>query len=291
MPDNNHLDQKDGRIYLRLELEALKKAIQSVTDTGRRSHTRDALIFRSYRHQLFLGADTLENLLELNEGLAEYTGLVISNRTTKNASEHLVKSIQDFFHKPTFIRSFAYQTIPAYGYLLANENPLWNKEITIRTNLTRYFIKAFGVTIPLDLEKEILSISTKYDGLEITAEEQHREENHKKLIEGYKQKFIELPHFEIPFEEMNISYDPGNIMALENKGNIYPNLRIADKWGILTVTNGALVSAHWDKVSVTIPVNTDDTKKISGDGWTLLLNPGYKVSKDNSTGNYILSKE
>ena len=63
MPDNNHLDQKDGRIYLRLELEALKKAIQSVTDTGRKSHTMDALYFRSYRYQLYPGADSLENSL------------------------------------------------------------------------------------------------------------------------------------------------------------------------------------------------------------------------------------
>ncbi len=30
-PENNHLDQKNGRIYLRLELEALKKAVQCFT--------------------------------------------------------------------------------------------------------------------------------------------------------------------------------------------------------------------------------------------------------------------
>ena len=289
MPDNNHLDQKNGRIYLRLELEALKKALQSASATERRAHTRDALIFRKYRYQLFPGADSLENSLELNEGLAEYSGLVLSSRTTKNASDHLVNSINDFFKNPTYVRSFAYQTIPAYGFLLSKNKPLWNRDISTATNLSSYFIGAFNFSIPTDVEKNVQIISNFYDGDQIAAEENTREDNHNKQVADYKQKFLELPHLEIPFEQMNISYDPGNIVALEDKGSVYPNLRISDKWGILTVTNGALVSAGWEKVSVSLPVNIDSTK-INGDGWTLLLNPGYKVLNKND-GNYLLSKE
>ena len=77
---NNHLDQRDGRIYLRLELEALKKALQATNDNELKTHLTNAFTFRKYRYSLYPGADTTENLLELNEGLAEYTGLIISGR-------------------------------------------------------------------------------------------------------------------------------------------------------------------------------------------------------------------
>ena len=47
-PDNPHLDKKQGRIFMRLELEALKKAL--FTDgKKRKDHIADALLFRQYR--------------------------------------------------------------------------------------------------------------------------------------------------------------------------------------------------------------------------------------------------
>ncbi|HEV8083661.1 MAG TPA: hypothetical protein VGP55_10685, partial [Chitinophagaceae bacterium] len=72
--ENNHLDQKNGRIYLRLELEAIKKAIYSTTITEMKKHLTNSLMFRKYRYSIYPNAETTENLLELNEGIAEYTG-------------------------------------------------------------------------------------------------------------------------------------------------------------------------------------------------------------------------
>jgi hypothetical protein len=115
---NNHLDQREGRIYLRLELEALKKAILSTSKQEQQQHLTDALTFRKYRHTLFASAAAEENQLELNEGIAEFTGLIFSNRNEKQASTHLVKSIETFLTNKTFVRSFAYHTIPIYGYIL-----------------------------------------------------------------------------------------------------------------------------------------------------------------------------
>lgn len=288
--DNNHLDKKNGRIYLRLELEALKKAIQTSDKKEMLKYLTNAFIFRKYRYSLYRGADTTENLLELNEGIAEYTGVMLSNRIKQGITDHFIKSIDQFLQNPTFVRSFAYQTIPIYGYLLNASKRYWNKDVTIETNLTDYFIKAFGLSVPPDLKKIIEVISDKYNGQIIIAEETAREEKIKKLIVEYKSKFIEQPHFDIHFEQMNISFDPRNIMPLEDRGTVYPNLRISDKWGILSVENGALVSSMWDKVTVTNPIKTDN-KNISGDGWTLQLNEGYTVSKDESNGNYKLLKK
>ncbi|MFP8894102.1 hypothetical protein [Chryseobacterium sp. EZn1] len=88
---------------------------------------------------------------------------------------------------------------------------------------------------------------------------------------------------------MNVSFDPRNIMPVEDLGTVYPNIRITDLWGILTIENGALMSPNWDKISISNPVKTEN-RKVSGDGWTLELKHGYTITKDEGSGNYKLSK-
>ena len=75
----------------------------------------------------------------------------------------------------------------------------------------------------------------------------------------------------------------------KDKGIVYPNIRVTDNWGILTVENGALMSSKWDKISVTIPLKHENNH-ISGDGWTLELKDGNSLTKVETTGNYKLAK-
>jgi hypothetical protein len=289
-PENNHLDQKNGRIYLRLELEALKKAVQTTNPPERKTHLTNALAFRKYRYQLYPKSDSTENLLELNEGITEYTGSVISGRNKKQSIEHFVQSINTFLENPTFVRSFAYQTTPVYGYLLSNQKENWNREITIETNLTDYFIKAFNISLSNDLKNITGLLLNQYDGKNIISEEKIREEKIKIFVAECKSKFVTLPHFELEFEQMNMSFDYRKIVPVEDIGIVYPNIRITDNWGILTVNNGALMSSNWGKISTTIPLKIED-KNISGDGWTLLLNDGYAIIKDENSGNYKVKKK
>jgi hypothetical protein len=287
--ENNHLEEKDGRIYLRLELEALIKAIQTSSEIELQQHLTNALTFRKFRNLLYPGSDITENMLELNEGIAEFTGLIISGRDNKQATTYFVNGISAFFSDPTFVRSFAYYTIPAYGYLLYDKNKNWNKNITTTTDLTDYFIKAFNINIPTDLKKTVEIISDNYNGKTVVREETEREEKNRRIIAEYKHKFIEQPHFELRFEQMSISFDPNNIMPLEDKGTVYPNTRIIDLWGILTVENGALISPNWDKVTITSPIKIEN-KKATGDGWTLELSDDYSIIKEETNENYRLTQ-
>ncbi|MDP2886319.1 MAG: hypothetical protein Q8P51_14990 [Ignavibacteria bacterium] len=287
---NSHLDQQEGRILLRLELEALKAAVLAESSTARRSHLRNAFTMREYRRSLFAGADTTENLLELNEGLAEFTGLMMSGMKREEIQDHFRQSISAFLNNPTFVRSFPYQTIPMYGYLLSNEKSTWNREITAQSNLTDYLAKAFNLNLPGDLKTAVAAIAGQYGGETVTAEETAREENRKKLIAEYKYKFIDQPHLVIVFEKMNISFDPRNIIPLGDQGMVYPTIRVTDNWGILTVERGALLGANWDKITVSTPLDINDSK-VTGDGWTLELKNGYAVEKVASTSNYTVRKK
>lgn len=288
-PDNPHLDKKEGRIYLRLELEALKKAVTTSSSNETKKYITDAMIFRKYRHQLYPGADSTENLLELNEGIAEFTGAMLSGRNEKEMQEHFSKAIDRFILNPTYVRSFAYQTVPAYGYLLNVIERNWQKRITPQTGLSRFFESAFKLRLSAISETEVKTIGTSYGLSRITEEENIRGEKAKKQIRDYLQKLVEQPHLELPLQNMNMSFDPRNIVPLEDKGTVYPKIRITDNWGILDVTGGALINPNWKKISLSFPL-TIEPQKVTGDGWSLELKEGYILDKDGA-GNMILKKK
>lgn len=284
--DNNHLDKRDGRVYTRLELEALKKALASENRSEFMDHLANAFYFRKTRNSLFPGSERDENILELNEGLAAYTGIIMSGRNEREIKNYFEKKISEFQTYPTFVRSFAYLTTPLYGFLLQPQSKNWNKFISDSTNLTGFFIKAFGISVPQNLCHECLS---NYGAEKIISEETEREKENEQRIASYRKIFIDQSHLVIGLQKTNISFDPRNIVPLEGYGTVYPSMRITDNWGILTVTGGALLSTNWDKVILSEPTSIVN-EKISGNGWTLELNNGFSVEKNTSDGNYILKK-
>jgi hypothetical protein len=287
-PMNNHLDQKECRIYLRLELEALKKAVQAENKLEEAEHIKQALLFRQYRQSLYTGSDSTENLLELNEGLAEYTGCMASGRNEQEMILHFVSSIDTFFHTPSYVRSFAYQTIPVYGYLLSKTVSNWSMQISKTENLFAFFLRAFGLA-NMNADKEFIAVNAlTYRGKEIEAEETARKKKNDMQIRQYEIRFVENPHLTIQFEEMQISFDPGNIQPLNEIGTVYPSLRISDRWGILLVSDGALVSSNWSSVTIDTPFKQEGNQ-IKGNNWTLNLSAGYQLFY-LPNGNYEIRK-
>jgi hypothetical protein len=287
---NNHLDKIDGRIYLRLELEALKAALTAKSKDDMRYNVMNALVFRKYRYNLYPNAERSENQMEMNEGLAEFTGVMMSERKPREMQEHFIKNLDKFILSSSFVRYFAYQTIPIYGYLLHFIDKGWNKKINTSTNLTEFFIVDFNISIPDSLGKAIGQIAPLYGGQKIIDEEILREKKLEQLIAEYKAEFITHPHLDIPLQKMGISFDPRNITPLEDKGSVYTTIRVTDVWGILTVAKSALVSQNWNKITVTAPTQFNGST-IQGAGWTLELKKGYSVQKDETSGNFILKKQ
>lgn len=290
-PDNSHLDKKEGRIYLRLELEAIKKAISAENSSETLIHLSNAFAFRTFRHSIYPGADSTENLLELNEGICEFTGLIMSGRNNAEIIDHITRRIDNFIASPSYIRSFAYEMIPIYGYLLSLTDNDWNKKITANTNLSNFFIKAFSIT-EIPQQTQILNSSADhYNYTLILKEETERDENRKQVVADYKKRFIDSVHLELPLIKMNMSFDYTKMIALEGYGMVYPTIRITDEWGILDVENGAMISYDWKKIHVSYP-DTLAHSPITGNGWTLQLKENFQVDKEESTGNlYIKRKE
>lgn len=288
--NNDHLARKDGRIYLRLELEALKKALNSENRNDMMRCLTDALTFREYRYRLFPGAAENENKLELNEGIAEFTGVMMSGRSDQQIRQHFKNRIDVFQSSDSYVRSFPYETIPVYGYLLSLIQKNWNKKIDNMTDLTDFFIDHFTISIPGDIAHYVDSVGDVYNGSKISAEENNREKEIGKKATKYKDKFISRPHFTIGLENMNFSFDPSSVFPVEGYGTYYPSVRISDKWGILDVSKGILISSDFSKVFISPPVNVSgDT--ITGNGWLLRLKKGYSLEMDKDGRNYFLKPE
>lgn len=286
--ENNHLDEKDGRIYLRLELEALEQCLLSSNNEQQREHLTNAFIFRKYRNNIYPQSVASENLLELNEGIAEYTGQVISGRNEMQAVEYLSMCFKRFVSNPTYVRSFAYQTVPAYAFILRKKQKDWNRKIKTDTNLIDFFMNEFKITIPDDLEQAVSNIQHMYKGDEIISEETQREEEKLKIIDEYRQLFIERPRLIISLENMNISFNPMNIVPLGSDGNVYPTANIIDNWGNLAVSKGMLLSSDWRTIYLSAPSEITDIG-VTGDGWSLNLKEGYKVIRQEE--GYLLVKQ
>ncbi len=232
-----------------------------------------------------------ENWLELGEGIAEYTGEASSGRAAEDKTVYFTTAIDQFYDAPSFVRSFAYRTIPAYGYLLDRSRPGWNREITGETDLTAFFIEAFGLNIlPLATQKEIDRRAAAYNGEVIMTEEQQREEQRLERMAAYKETFVSSPHFEIALENMQISFNTSNLVPLDEYGTVYPTLYLKDNWGTLNVSEGALLSPQWNRITLSLPKNRDGNI-VTGEGWWMELTEGYSIITDPLTGNVSLTRQ
>ena len=87
-----------------------------------------------------------------------------------------------------------------------------------------------------------------------------------------------------------MSFDYLSMVPLDDKGTVYPTIRITDNWGILDVSEGALVAADWRNVILSEPDSITATK-VSGKGWKLDLKPGFVVEQEGNGLNFILRKK
>lgn len=108
---NAELDSREGRIWMRAELAALRTALRA-SGEQRKQSLADALLFRTYRMSLWPHAQTDEQSLELNEGLAESTGIDATQHSAGARTAAAIHDIDNVEKERSFVRSFAYATGP-----------------------------------------------------------------------------------------------------------------------------------------------------------------------------------
>lgn len=289
-PVNDHLDTESGRLYLRLELEALKAALRQPVPK-RRNHLRHALLFRKWRYQLFPGARNTEEALELNEGLAEFTGVYVSGLAKDTGYlPALADSMVDYF--PTLVRSFAYITGPLYGTLLTQQQPGWQLTFTAAENLPDKLALAANIRLAPVLHKSMVSRIKGYNKPAIVEQERQREAQRQVKTAHYLAALVEGPLLQIPFgKKMSVSFNPGRLFPLGEYGTVYPSITVTDEWGRLVVTGDARMK-DWSTLYITLPAGTVTTGKvIKTADWELTLADGWMVKPGERAGDSIVSRQ
>lgn len=285
---NNHLDSREGRYWLQLEWRALAAAL-AARDAERKKAVGDAALFRVRRHQLFEKAAEEERAMELHEGLAEYTGVKLSGHED-TAQFVLHGRLKDAPAAATFVRSFAYANGPAYGLLLDATGDDWKTALKDQRDFAELLFTRSGVKAPDGAAAAADERARDYGGVELAAAEERREEKRKEQTASYTARLIDGPILTIPLQKMNMQFNPGNLVALDGRGTVYPDIRIVDVWGVLTVTSGgALMSSDYSRITVPAPRNTEGTA-ISGDGWKLELNTGWTLAPAERKGSFVVQR-
>jgi hypothetical protein len=273
-PANTHLDSVEGRYWLQLEWRALAKALR-----GDRQAVRDALAFRAKRRSLFRPAINDERELEMHEGLAEYTGAAFAEPDIAKRAPHLIDKLRDAETTPTFVRSFAYASGPAWGTLIEMKRPRWTRAAKASDDLGDLAASAWHVAAALDAEVRAAS----YDGAKLLAAERERDARKQATLRDFRARFIDDAHLTIPLKHMSFEFDPNAAQPFEALGTVYPTLTVRDEWGSLVVhKGGAMIASDW--MSLIIPAEPHDD-------YTLRLNEGWSIVPGTRAGDATLMKQ
>jgi len=290
---SSHLDKKEGRILFRMEWKELVAALEFKGEE-RTAHIKNALLLNRYRKELYPEADTLESRLELNEGLAEYTGFRLSGEPEDSIISFWTHSIRFGERIPSFVSSFAYITGPMYCFLLDNSGKKWREKIGEVKSLTKLLAESYSIKFNDSVKDEALNyLMTKGDS-EILDFEEAREKKMEEQTALLKEKFFQKPVIILKLENMSVQYDPRNLIPIDSIGTVYPNIRISDNWGILEVNNEAFLASDWRSIIVALPekfASTVGAETINTKDWKLEIKKGWTLKSVPRKGCYTVVKE
>jgi hypothetical protein len=289
MTENTYLDELQGSILLKLEFIALNSALNCKTE-DKINHLTNALKIRTYRQSLF--PNNNENMFELHEGMAEYTGLKLCGIDKKLLPKVVAKQLEIAMDKEGLANSFAYLTGPAYGILFDELTGDWLNDVKKGKSLPKIGSLIINNEIPTDtilLKEDIAKIKSLYGADSLIKKETEKFKYQKQLISEYNQKFFEGDILIIKNNNLQMSFNPQEKLVPIENGVVYKTMRLTGEWGIAEVKNGIFRSNDWQLFILTAPTNIK-TGTINESDYDLLLNDDWEVVKIKE-GKYTLNKK
>jgi len=275
-----HLDSPDGRYWLRLEWHALARALRE-SGEPRALAVRDALAFRQARYARFPDKVETERALDINEGLASYTGIVLAAQSESDAIASALDELAGQESGESYVRTAAYASGPAYGLLLDAASPGWTRKVRASDDPAAMLMRALAIQPVADVE----AAAARYGGAEIRAAEARREQQRQARIAELRRRFVDGPVLLMPGGGGGFT-DSHGAVVIPDVGTIwFGDYRMKGEWGALEADKGVLVSTDGRTRRLPAPVRRDDTT-ISGDGWTLKVAPGWVVREGARQGDY-----
>ncbi len=279
---NQHLDETEGELLLKLELNILKTLLQD-NSKDLAEGLRDAMTVRKMRQTMFLNEN--ENQFECHEGMAEYTAfklLPLYNDNEAIRKGLAAAAIMKGMNNGGFGNSFAYLTGPAYGLLLDELVPEWR--ISIRSGKTIPDVILAEVPL-LDMvdTAEIERISTTYNVADYLAKERTRLEARDKEDAALRARFSESKWLIIHNNNTHFGFDPNErLVAYDSIGVIYKTMQLKGVFGAIDVKNGIIRANDWSRFIIPYSEDHCDAK--------ISLNTGYVIEPLDEKSFTIVKK-
>jgi hypothetical protein len=284
----SNMDDKEARLWIKLEWKALRKAINSA-DEERQLAIRDALIFRGSNRELYSKFATMENRFETYEGLATFTFTLFCASTSQEFKARLFENLDRLYRMPSYSRSYGSVHGALYASLLYDKGFDFKKIETDNFDLGNAVKEMYNIELPAICRDVAGSLALSYDIDEINKEEVKRLTDIKESVHRLISTFTEKPVVFLELESPYFDFEPENVLPLDTLGTLYSSMRVSDNWGKLTVDEGGcLVSNSFKYLRITAKGFKADKNHIYGEGWHLILNNNWELIPVEE--NYIVRK-
>jgi hypothetical protein len=283
-----NMDEKEARLWIKLEWKALRKAINSQGEE-RQLAIRDALIFRGSNRELNRKYATDENRFETYEGLSTFTYTLLCTNSPEEFKSRLFENLDRIYSMQSYARSYGFIHGALYASLLYDKGYDFKNIKTDSFDLGDTVRELYKIELP-DICRDVAgSLAVNYDIESVNKEEEKREAEIKESIHSQISIFTEKPVVFLELESPSFDFEPEDIHSLDTLGTIYNSMRVSDNWGKLTVDKGGcLVSNNLKFIRITAKAFKADKNHISGDGWHLILNSEWELVPVDQ--NYFVKK-
>lgn len=264
---NYHMDEIQGRALLQIEMKALQQTL-----SGDSSSLYDALCIRAYRQNLY--PNNNEDLYELNEGLAEYTGIKLSIENIKK----YVKERLNYNISRGYTNAFAYYTGSAYATILDEIYPQWHNDKDLTKGLI-FLIKKikphYFVSVNSSYTDSLLS---KYDYTKILASEKQELKSFGNMTSFKELLKPKASKLYIENKGVNFTYNPNDRVISLGDAVLLRNMTLIGEWGRIEVKGGVIRMNDWTAFYL-LPPTSIVLNVVKGDNYEMQLNQGWKLTE------------
>ncbi len=273
------MDEKNARLWLKLEWRALRKAIEG-EGNERIVALRDALIFRGANHELYGKYVDDQIRFENYEGLAVFTYLLLGTDSEEVFKTRLLEGLDNIYSFSTYSGTYGSIHGAIYASLAYWGGFDFSSIKSADTDLGAIVTELYNIQLPAYCRDVAGSIALNYDLAAVQAEEETRDNEIRAQIKRQTNIFIEKPVVSIDLVSPYFDYELTDIVPVIEFGTIYNKLNVADNWGKLIVEEGGcLVSNNFRNLKIPADNIKIDRNHVYGEGWSLTLNGNWETVK------------
>jgi hypothetical protein len=103
-------------------------------------------------------------------------------------------------------------------------------------------------------------------------------------VAAFRQLLVDGPVLVLPLTKFQMSFRPSELVPIEGVGTVYPILTLVGPWGKLEVHKASLITSDFKQAYVAALFKVEGTT-LTGDGWELHLNAGWRAVNGERKGD------